>query len=173
MKNIWPRPISTGTKDLTRKIDKGDKLITKLRNVEESIMTGYWLLKTEPSEYSWEDLLKDKKAVWEGVKAPAALKNLSRMKEGDLCFIYHTGKERAILGTARVVGMPYPDPLERDPRRLVVDVVPVKSLERPVTLKEIKEKAQFDDWELVRQPRLSVVPVNQKQWDKILEWSEA
>jgi len=69
--------------------------------------------------------------------------------------------------------MPYPDPLEKDPRRLVVDVAPVKSLERPVTLKEIKEKPQFDDWELVRQPRLSVVPVNQKQWDKVLEWSEA
>ncbi len=133
-------------------------------------MQSYWLLKTEPEDYSWEDMLQEKKVVWDGVKAPAALKQLSQMKIGDFAFIYHTGKVRAITGIARVDGMPYQDPSVTDPRRLVIDLVPHESLNHPVTLQQIKQSQLFPHWELVRQPRLSVVPVSQEQWKKILEW---
>ncbi|UNC91060.1 EVE domain-containing protein [Candidatus Contubernalis alkaliaceticus] len=134
-------------------------------------MQTYWLLKTEPGEYSWEDMLQEKKVVWDGVKAPAALKNLSRMKVNDLAFIYHTGSERAVVGIARVVKNPYQDPSESDPRRLVIDLVPFEHVNRPVTLRRIKDSSLFPDWELVRQARLSVVPVSRQQWDKVLEWA--
>ncbi len=134
-------------------------------------MQSYWLLKTEPEDYSWEDMLQEKKVVWGGVKAPAALKQLSRMKTNDLAFIYHTGKERTITGIARVAGMPYQDPSVTDSRRLVIDLVPHESLNRPVTLQQIKQSQLFPHWELVRQPRLSVVPVSQAQCKKILQWA--
>lgn len=134
-------------------------------------MQSYWLLKTEPEDYSWEDLLKEGKAVWDGVKAPAALRNISRMKPGDLAYIYHTGKDRAVFGIAGVAGAPYGDPEQGDEGRLVIDVVPHKALSRPVTLRQIKESGLFLDWELVRQPRLSVVPVSREQWNKVLEWA--
>lgn len=142
-----------------------------LRGKERTTVPAYWLLKTEPADYSWGDLAKEGKTVWDGVKAPAALKNISRMKTGDLCFIYHTGGERAVVGTARVARTPYPDPLENDPRRLVVELVPLEALKRPVTLERIKKSGLFPDWELVRQPRLSVVPVSREQWEKVLEWA--
>ena len=133
-------------------------------------MQAYWLLKTEPGEYAWEDMLKDRKVTWDGIRAPAALKNLAQMQSGDMVFIYHTGVERAVQGIARVEGSPYPDPDQSDPRFLVVDLVPAASLLRPVTLKRIKESGLFPNWELVRQPRLSVVPVSQEQWQQVLEW---
>ncbi len=134
-------------------------------------MQAYWLLKTEPGEYSWEDLLQEKKTVWDGVRSPAALKHLARMRPGDLTFIYHSGRERAIVGTARVTGMPYPSPAENDRRFLVVELVPQESLAQPVTLQQIKKSALFPDWELLRQPRLSVVPVSREQWRAILAWA--
>ena len=134
-------------------------------------MQAKWLLKTEPEEYSWNDLVQEKKSVWDGVKAPAALKNISRMKPNDLAFIYHTGRERAIVGIARVTGMPYQDPLETDHRRLVFELAAHENLNRPVTLQQIKTSGLFPDWGLVRLPRLSVVPVSENQWVKVLEWA--
>lgn len=135
-------------------------------------MQAYWLLKTEPNEYSWKDMLQEEKVVWDGVKAPAALKNLARMKPGDLAFIYHTGQERAVVGIARVIGSPYRDPLESDYRRLVIDLVPIKPLFKPVTLHQIKKSGFFPNWELVRRPRLSVVSVSQEQWNQILDLAD-
>ncbi len=132
-------------------------------------MQSYWLLKTEPEEYSWQDILRDKRTVWDGVKSNPALKILAQMKSDDLAFIYHTGKERAIMGVARVAGEPYPDPGRANPRLLVVEVIAQESLPQPVTLARIKKSKLFPDWELVRQPRLSVVPVSEKQWKTILE----
>ncbi len=134
-------------------------------------MPAFWLLKTEPEDYSWDDFVREGKAVWDGVKAPAALSNLSRMNPDDLAFVYHTGKERSVVGIARVTGLPYPDPQKKDPRLLVVNLIPREKLPRPVTLKEIKNSGLFPEWELVRLPRLSVMPVSREQWEKVLEWS--
>jgi predicted RNA-binding protein with PUA-like domain len=129
-----------------------------------------WLLKTEPSTYSFADLEREKVATWDGVSNPVALKHLGSMSAGDECFVYHTGDEKRIVGTARVVKGPYPDPKATDPRLVVVDLAPGKRLERPVTLAEIKADSRFAGWELVRIGRLSVMPVSAEQWKWILGW---
>jgi predicted RNA-binding protein with PUA-like domain len=133
-------------------------------------MPQYWLMKTEPGDYSWSDLKQDGEAGWDGVKAPAARRNLSRMKPGDLALIYHTGTERAAVGVAEVTSLPYPDPEQPEGSSPVVNVAWRQDLSRPVTLKEIKESGLFPDWDLVRLPRLSVVPVSEPQWQKVMEW---
>ena len=133
--------------------------------------TNYWLLKTEPGDYSWSDLKKDGKSVWDGVKAPAAQKNIAKMNEDDRVFIYHTGKERAIVGTAAVISSPYPDPSEKTGRYKAVDVTPLSEISPPVTLAQIKSSGLFPHWELVRLPRLSVVPVSPVQWNQVLQWN--
>lgn len=130
-------------------------------------MISYWLLKTEPNDYSWTDLCREKEAIWDGVKAPAAIKNIKEMKPGDLAFIYHTGKERAIIGIAKIVSSPYLNP---ETNELVFKLAPVEKLPKDVTLKQIKESGMFADWDLVRLPRLSVMPVNQNQWESIIKW---
>jgi predicted RNA-binding protein with PUA-like domain len=132
-------------------------------------MTSYWLLKTEPDDYSWTDLVNEEEAVWDGVKAPSAMKNIKQMNAGDLAFIYHTGKERAIIGIARVNNPPY---LDSESHEWRFTVSAVNKLPVPVTLKQIKESHRFPDWDLVRLPRLSVVPVSQEQWETIMEWSQ-
>ena len=129
---------------------------------------SHWLLKTEPDEYSWEDLIREEETVWDGVRAPAAQRNISRIKEKDLVFIYHTGRERAIQGIGEVTCSPYK---ECGNGEQVFKVAARQSLLRPVTLKEIKDSGLFPDWELVRLPRLSVMPVSDAQWEKIMEWS--
>jgi len=129
-----------------------------------------WLLKTEPDEYAWDVLLKDGETVWDGVRAPAAQRNISRMKAGDMVFIYHTGRERAIRGIGEVTSPPYTEP-GKSGNELVFKVAARQPLSRPVTLKEIKESGIFPDWELVRLPRLSVIPVSDAQWEKIMQWS--
>ncbi len=130
----------------------------------------HWLLKTEPDEYAWEDLMKEGETVWDGVRAPAAQRNISRMKAGDLVFIYHTGRERAIRGIGEVTSSPYAEP-GKDGNEQVFKVAARRPLSRSVTLKEIKERGLFSDWELVRLPRLSVMPVSDVQWETILQWS--
>lgn len=129
-----------------------------------------WLLKTEPQEYAWEDLVKETETVWEGVRAPAAQLQISRMSQGDLVLIYHTGRERAIKGLGEVTCFPFMPAEKSGKRELVFKVAARQALPRPVTLKQIKESGLFPDWELLRLPRLSVVPVNAAQWEKILEW---
>jgi len=131
-----------------------------------------WLLKTEPSEYSFQDLIKDKQTTWDGVKAPGALKHMRSMKKGDQALIYHTGKEKAVVGTARVTSGPYPDPDQENNNLLVIDVEAGEPLEIPVTLAEIKQSGLFSDWELVKQPRLSIMPVSDKYWDTIMSWGK-
>ena len=133
-------------------------------------MANYWLLKTEPSTYAYDDLERDGKGVWDGVANPVALKHLRAMAAGDECFIYHTGAEKRIVGIARVARAAYADPKQSDPKFVVVDLVPVRRVERPVTLAEVKGDERFADWELVRIARLSVMPVSPARWKAILQW---
>ena len=129
---------------------------------------AHWLLKTEPDGYSWSMLLKDKTTVWDGIANNTALKNLRTARPGDLAFIYHTGEERAIVGIAEVTSAAYPDPKEDNEKLVVVAIKAREALARPVTLSEIKADKTFADWELVRQARLSVVPVSPAIWKQIL-----
>jgi len=127
-----------------------------------------WLLKTEPSTYSYADLAREQVTTWDGVSNPAALNNLRAMKNGDQAFIYHTGDEKAIVGIARVVSAPYPDPKLKDPKRVVVDIAPVRALKAPVTLATVKADPRFIGFALVRVPRLSVMAVTAEQWEQLL-----
>jgi predicted RNA-binding protein with PUA-like domain len=126
-----------------------------------------WLLKTEPGDYSWDELERAGRARWDGVRNPAALRNLGAMKPGDRVLVYHTGDEKAVVGVAEVVRGAYPDPKYPDGKLLVVDLEPRARLARPVTLAEIKALAEFRDSPLVRQGRLSVVPITAAQWKAI------
>lgn len=128
-----------------------------------------WLLKTEPSAYGYADLEREGQAVWDGVTNPVALKNLRAIAAGEEAFIYHTGDEKAVVGTARVARAAYADPKKGDPRLVVVDVEATGRLKTPVTLAEIKALPAFADSPLVRQGRLSVVPLTRAQWKAIAE----
>jgi predicted RNA-binding protein with PUA-like domain len=132
-----------------------------------------WLLKTEPGDYSWAELEKAGRARWDGVRNPAAIRNLGAMKVGDRVFVYHTGDEKAAVGVAEVVRAAYPDPKYPEGKLLVVDLEPRAKLARPVTLAEIKALAEFKDSPLVRQGRLSVVPLTAAQWKAIEARSKA
>ena len=131
-------------------------------------MPNRWLFKTEPSAYSFQQLRKDKRTVWDGGKNNLALKNLSGIKKGDEIFIYHTGDEKSAVGVARALSAAYPDPSKKDPKLLVVEIEAVKELPRPVTLAEMKANAKLKNFDLARLPRLSVMPVSEEQW-KIME----
>lgn len=130
-------------------------------------MPNHWLLKTEPSTYSWDDLVREKTAVWDGVSNPVALRNLAAMKPGDDALIYHTGDEKAVVGLARVTKAAYPDPKAKDPKLLVVELTPVRPLSKQVTLAAIKADALFKDSPLVRQGRLSVVNISDAQFARL------
>ncbi|MDD2553982.1 MAG: EVE domain-containing protein [Desulfotomaculaceae bacterium] len=122
-------------------------------------------MKTEPGEYSYSDLEQAGRDVWDGVKNYAALRNKKNMRPGDLAFIYHTGKEKSVVGVARVAFKPYPDP--RQEGLYLVDLTAGYRLNRPVSLAEIKSDPAFANWELVRLPRLSVMPVPAEFWAKV------
>ena len=130
-------------------------------------MPKRWLLKTEPDDYAYADLERDGRTVWDGLGNALALIHLRTCAPGDLAFIYHTGKERAIVGIATVVSEPYPDPWRDDPKRTVVDVEAVRALPRPVTLKEIKADARFAAWQLVTHGRLGCMPVTAAHWTAV------
>ena len=130
-------------------------------------MANRWLFKTEPSAYSFAALQKDGRTTWDGVKNPLALKNLGSVRRGDWIFIYHTGDEKAVVGLARAVSEPYADPKKKDSKLLVLDVEPDRALPAPVTLAAIKGSARFAGFDLVRLPRLSVLPVSDGQWAEI------
>jgi predicted RNA-binding protein with PUA-like domain len=130
-----------------------------------------WLVKEEPENYSFDQFLKDGSTVWSGVKNPVAQKNLRAMSKGDRVFFYHTGKEKAIIGTARVTTPAYADPKDRSGKLVVVELAPDKKLKRPVTLAEIKASGTLADFALVRIPRLSVMAVTEEQWAAIEEMS--
>ncbi len=129
---------------------------------------AYWLLKTEPQDYSWADLAQNGRTVWNGVKNPLALKYLRTMQPTDEALIYHTGKERRVVGVAEIITLPYPDPALDDPLRVVVEIKAVRSLPQPVTLAQIKQD-NFTGFDLIRLPRLSVVPVPTEYWQRILQ----
>ena len=124
-----------------------------------------WLVKEEPENYSYTQFLSDKTTVWAGVRNPVAQRNLREMKKGDRVLFYHTGKEKAVVGTATVSKVAYPDP--KAAGLSVVELAAGKALKRPVTLAEIKADKRFKDMPLVRIPRLSVQPVTDDQWDWI------
>ncbi len=132
-------------------------------------MANRWLFKTEPMAYSFQQLEKDGHTVWDGVKNNLALKHLSAVKKGDRILIYHTGEEKAAVGIAEAVSGAYPDPGKKDPKLLVVDIKAVRALSRPVALAEIKLYPKLAKFDLVRLPRLSVMPVSDKQWEVIEE----
>ncbi len=136
-------------------------------------MPQYWLLKTEPSDYSYADLSRDGKTVWDGVSNNLALKHLRTIKAGDLAFLYHTGKERALVGITEVISDPYPDPKKSDAKLAVVDVKAREELPQRVSLAEVKADTEFSDFALVRLPRLSVVPVTPPQWNRLLAMAGA
>jgi predicted RNA-binding protein with PUA-like domain len=126
-----------------------------------------WLVKEEPAHYGFDALVKDKKAVWSGVRNALAQKHLRTIKNGDRIFYYHSGAERAVVGIVKAVSDPYPDPEDRSGKYVAVDVAPIKSLPRPVSLAEIKADPAFKDFALVRIARLSVMPVTDAQWARI------
>ena len=130
---------------------------------------AHWLLKTEPNEYSYDDLVKEGTTVWDGVSNALALKYLRTMETGDTAFIYHTGKERQIIGTAEIVSQPYPDPALNDPKRVVVKVKMGDIIPNSVSLKQIKQDEYFNNFDLVKLPRLSIVPVSESHWQRLLE----
>ena len=132
-----------------------------------------WLLKTEPTDYSYDQLEEEGRTRWDGVSNPAALKNLRAMKAGARALRYHTGKEKAVVGVVEIVSEAYADPEAKSPKLVVVDIEPRERLGRPVTLGEIKALPAFEGSPLVRQGRLSVVPLTADQWKTIEEWSRA
>jgi predicted RNA-binding protein with PUA-like domain len=128
-----------------------------------------YLFKTEPGSYSYDDLVRDKRAVWDGVSNPVALRHLRSVSKGDTVLIYHTGDEKAVVGIAVATSDSYPDPKLGDARRAVVDIAPKRRLERPVTLATVKADAVLKHTDLARQPRLSVMPLSEEQVERILE----
>ncbi|HVH05596.1 MAG TPA: EVE domain-containing protein [Myxococcota bacterium] len=128
---------------------------------------GHWLVKTEPGSYGWERFAKEGVARWDGVRNATARRNLAEMKPGDAVLFYHTGDDKQVVGVARVARAAYPDPA--DAAWVAVDLEPVQPLARAVTLKEIKADDAFADLALVRQPRLSVMPVAKAAFERILK----
>lgn len=135
-------------------------------------MATRWLFKTEPSVYSYQQLVKDKKTVWDGVANFLALKHVKDIKKGELIFIYHTGDEKAAVGVARALGGAYPDPEKDDPKLLVVDVEPVRALAKPVTLAQVKAHPKLKNFDLVRNSRLSMMKVSDEQWEIMEEMAK-
>jgi predicted RNA-binding protein with PUA-like domain len=131
---------------------------------------NYWLVKTEPGTYSWENLVRDKKTTWDGVRNFQARNNLKAMKKGDLAFIYHSGDDKAVIGISKISKEAYPDPKDKD--WLVVDLAVGKKLKNPVTLAQVKATKKLAEMVLVRVSRLSVQPVKAEEFDLILALSE-
>jgi predicted RNA-binding protein with PUA-like domain len=126
-----------------------------------------WLFKEEPTHYSYDDLVRDGKTSWTGVRNPVAQKHLRAVAKGDRIFFYHTGNEKAVVGIAKAAAPSYPDPADADGKLYAVDVVPVRKLKQAVTLAAIKADTSFASFALTRVPRLSVMPVTDEQWDRI------
>jgi predicted RNA-binding protein with PUA-like domain len=134
---------------------------------------NYWLLATDPDEYSYGDLERDTATVWDGVTDYVALKNLRDVETDEEVLIFHAGTELAIVGIARITSDPYPDPRGMGEDQVAVDLVPVRRLERPVPLAEIEDLPELQDWELIENPELSVVEVTPELWERIQEISVA
>jgi len=131
-------------------------------------MANKWLFKSDPEHYSYQDLARDKKTVWDGISNNLALKHLRNVRRGDEVMIYHSGGDRAVVGLAEVLSDPYPDPKKQESRLVVVDIAARGTVPRPVGLDEIKRQDGLKDFDLVRLPRLSVMPVSEKHWKVLL-----
>lgn len=131
-------------------------------------MKNYWLIKSEPFKYSWSQLLEDKQTFWDGVRNYGARNNLKEMKIGDYCLFYHSNEGKEIVGIAEVIKEHYPDPTINDERWVAVDVKPLKTLNKPVALKEIKANENLNQMDLVRMSRLSVSKVKPEEFDIIM-----
>ena len=132
-----------------------------------------WLFKEEPGNYSFDELVRDGKTTWTGVKNPLAQKHLRSVAKGDQIFFYHTGDEKSVVGVMKAVAAAYPDPADKSGKLYAVDVSPVRKLPHPVTLASIKAEKFFADFALVRMSRLSVMPVTDQQWARIEKMSAA
>ena len=132
---------------------------------------NYWLLKSEPGTWSWDDQSKVKKEMWDGVRNYQARNNLMKMKKGDLCFFYHSVNEKSIVGIVEIVKESYPDPTDKTGRFVVVDVKAIKKLKNPVTLGKIKQNKKLQNIALVKQSRLSVMPLKKNEWDILITMS--
>jgi predicted RNA-binding protein with PUA-like domain len=131
---------------------------------------NYWLVKSEPGTFSWDDLVRDKKTVWDGVRNFQARNNLKNMKKGDLTFFYHSGEDKAIVGIGKIIKEGYPEPNDND--WVAVDIAPDKKLKKPVTLAQIKADKRLASMVLVKASRLSVQPVKAEEFDLIIALSE-
>jgi predicted RNA-binding protein with PUA-like domain len=131
-----------------------------------------WLVKEEPTHYSFDDLQRDGRTSWTGVKNALAQKHLRTIRKGDGIFFYHTGDEKAVIGVAKAAGDAYPDPADTAGKLYAVDVVPVKKLRNPVTLAAIKADKAFAGFALVRMSRLSVMPVSDEEWERIVQMAK-
>ena len=131
---------------------------------------NYWLVKTEPGTYSWDDLVRDKKTVWDGVRNFQARNNLKAMKKGDTVLIYHSGEEKAVMGTAKILTEGYPDP--KDTAWTVVEIEAGKKLKNSVTLSQIKSVKKLSNMVLVKSSRLSVQPVKEDEFNAVIELSK-
>ncbi len=137
------------------------------------IMTiKYWLMKSEPSTWSWEDQVKSKIDMWDGVRNYQARNNLMKMKKKDLCFFYHSVSEKSIVGIVEVVKEHYPDPTDNKHKFVVVDVKAIEKLNKPVTLEAIKDNKKLKNIALIKQSRLSVMPLKKTEWDEIMKISK-
>ena len=131
----------------------------------------YWLLKSEPDAWSWDNQVKEGASMWDGVRNYQARNNLKEMKKNDLCFFYHSVTEKSIVGIVKVVKEYYPDPTDKTDRFVVVDVKATKKLKNPVSLDQIKENNKLKDIALVKQSRLSVMPLKKTEWEIIIKMS--
>jgi predicted RNA-binding protein with PUA-like domain len=130
-----------------------------------------WLFKEEPSNYSFDSLVRDGRTSWTGVRNPLAQKHLRAVTKGDRIFFYHTGNEKAVVGIAKAAAAAYPDPADKTGKLYAVDVLPVRKLDHPVTLAAVKADRSFASFVLTRVPRLSVMPVTDDEWDRIVAMS--
>ena len=134
-------------------------------------MKNHWLVKQEPSDYSWSDLVRDRRTSWTGVRNYAARNNLRRMSKADEVLFYHSGEEKAVVGIARVTKTAYPDPTGREGDWSAVELAPIKALPRAITLSQIRAEPRLKNIALVRQPRLSVMPLNAQEFQLIVKMS--
>ena len=132
----------------------------------------YWLLKSEPNTWSWENQVNEGPSMWDGVRNYQARNNLKKMKNGDLCFFYHSVKEKSIVGIVKVVKEFYADPTDKTGKFVVVDVKAIKKLNNAVSLDQIKKERKLQNIALIKQSRLSVMPLNKNEWDIILKISK-
>ena len=131
----------------------------------------FWLLKSEPGNWSWDDQVKVKKTMWDGVRNYQARNNLIKMKKGDLCFFYHSVSEKSIVGIVQIVKESYPDPTDNSGKFVVVDVKTKSKIKHSISLEKIKQTAGLENIPLLKQSRLSVMPISNKEWSIIIKLS--